>query len=92
MSSPITETCEYCGSPDVMDDAWWCDAPACCSAYDRECEKTHEYEERIPLTRRKADIDLVHTEAFVYGPSALNIEFAASMIASRSDATWRRFL
>lgn len=85
----MTETCVYCESPDVMDDAWWCDAPACWSAYYRECK---EYEERVPLTRRKADIDLVHTEAFVYGPSALNIEFAASMIASRSDATWRRSL
>lgn len=40
---PLSETCVYCGSPDVMDDAWWCEKQACWEAYDREEKNRKDY-------------------------------------------------
>jgi hypothetical protein len=82
MSDPITNTCEYCGSPHVLDDAWWCEAPECWEAYYREeDEQRMQYEHRTPLTLEKAISDLNQTEALVWGPHAINIERLAHQIA-----------
>lgn len=89
MSYPMSETCEYCGSPDVMDDAWWCEAPECWAAYYRECEERAAYEDRVPLTRTKAEADVMRTEAFVWGPSSLKIEHAAHGLAVLAKAPVR---
>jgi hypothetical protein len=86
----MAEMCMYCGSPQVMDDAWWCDRPECWKAYYRECEEVKAYQERTPLTATKARIDLMRTKACVWGPPAMDIELAASMIVSRSVVSWRR--
>jgi hypothetical protein len=29
MSDPLTPACAYCGSPEVIDDAWWCGNVEC---------------------------------------------------------------
>lgn len=79
MSEPFTETCQYCGSPEVLDDAWWCDE--CWDAYYEEYEAIAAYQERTPLTRDKALSDLYHTKASVWGPTSLTIEDAANQIA-----------
>lgn len=86
MSDPMSEACEYCGSSDVMDDAWWCDASECWAAYYRECEDRALYEDRVPLTRLKAEADLMRTEAFVWGPSSRKIEYAAHGLAVLAKA------
>lgn len=70
MSEPFTEICQYCGSSEIMDDAWLCD----------ECEYISAYE-RAPLTSDKALSDLSHTKASVWRPTALTIEDAANQIA-----------
>jgi hypothetical protein len=80
MSEPFTDRCIYCGSSDVLDDAWWCDETECWDAYDKECQELCEYEERTPLTRAKASGDLMHTKASVWGPPMLEIEKAAREI------------
>lgn len=37
MSDPLSDKCAYCGSPAVMDDAWFCSRPGCWAAYEAEC-------------------------------------------------------
>jgi hypothetical protein len=81
MSDPITKTCEYCGSPHVMDDAWWCDSPECWEAYNAEEIKRGEYEDRTPLTVTKAILDMERSKATVWGPPSREIESAADKIA-----------
>lgn len=81
MSEPLSETCAYCGSPDVMDDAWWCEDPACWDAYEREEEDRKAYLARSPLTREWADSDLWATGATIWGPPCRAIELAAEEIA-----------
>jgi hypothetical protein len=81
MSDPITEKCAYCGSPDVIDDAWWCSRHECWNAYYKECERGIEYERRTPLTYGKARNDLGDTKASVWGPPSRVIEDAAEAIA-----------
>jgi hypothetical protein len=88
MSYPMTATCEYCGSPGVMN-AWWCNAPDCWAAYYRECEERAEYEARVSVTRAKAQADLMRTEAFVWGSSFLAIEHAAHSLAVLAKAPVR---
>jgi hypothetical protein len=89
MSEPLSETCFYCGSPDVMDDAWWCEASECWDAYYREEQDRADYEARTPLTRTKADSDLWSTNATVWGPMARTIECAAAGIAKLAKAPVR---
>lgn len=79
MSEPFCPTCEYCGSPEVLDDAWWCGE--CWDEYYDECERCSAYEERTPLTRDKALHDLWSTNAPVWEPPMLKIEHAAHKIA-----------
>lgn len=67
MSDPLSTECAYCGSPDVIDDAWWCQRRECWQAYDDECLEVLAYEDRTPLTRSKARRDVVKTHAFVWG-------------------------
>lgn len=86
MSVPFTETCEYCGSPHVMDDAWWCDSRECWAAYYRECEERAAYKDRVPLTLEKARTDLIRTRASVWGPAFLDIERAAHGLAVLAKA------
>jgi hypothetical protein len=81
MSDPLSDTCRYCGSSHVMDDAWWCEAPACWDAYYAECEYIAAYMKRTPLTGLKAQSDIMMTRASVWGPPAHEIELAASQIA-----------
>jgi hypothetical protein len=89
MSYPMAETCFYCGSPDVMDDAWWCEAPECWDAYYREEQERADYEARTPLTRSKALSDLWSTDATVWGPMARYIELMACQIATLAKAPVR---
>lgn len=89
MSYPMSETCEYCGSPHVMDDAWWCDEPECWAAYYRECEERAAYEDRVPLTHTKAEVDLMRTKASVWGPASLDVEHAAHGLAVLAKAPVR---
>lgn len=89
MSDPITKTCEYCGSPDVMDDAWWCEAPECWDAYYREEKERTDYEDRNPFTRNKAISDMMKTEATVWGPPVRYVELMACEIARLAKAPVR---
>lgn len=86
MSEPFTDKCVYCGSPDVLDDAWWCEKGVCWQLYYADVEKERDYEERTPLTREKAWEDLMNTRAAVWGPSAITIEDAACAIARLAKA------
>lgn len=81
MSEPFTERCIYCGSPDVMDDAWWCWEPACWDAYERDERARRVYNKRTALTRENADSDLWNTCATIWGPAYRQIESAAEEIA-----------
>lgn len=74
MSDPLSEACVYCGSPDVLDDAWWCESYSCWWAYYRECEEATAFETRTPLTHGKAIHDLANTKACVWGTPYLAIE------------------
>lgn len=67
MSDPFTEQCVYCGSPDVMDDAWWCPKRECWAAYEHECAIEMWRETHRPLTSNKARKDLTKTGANVWG-------------------------
>ena len=67
MSEPFTDECVYCGSLEVMDDAWWCWRKACWKAYERECVMEDWRETHRPLTRHKAQVDLSRTGASVWG-------------------------
>jgi len=71
MSDPLSDVCAYCGSPDVLDDAWWCDRLECWDAYKEECREAAEYEARTPLTRLKARGDLM--ELTVEGASVRDL-------------------
>lgn len=81
MSDPLSDVCAYCGSPDVLDDAWWCESQECWQAYEAEERKRSEYELRTPLTVSKAMLDLRLTKAQVWGPISRDIERAAGKIA-----------
>ena len=74
MSEPLSDICVYCGSPDVLDDAWWCDKLLCWLMYRKECEEEAAYERRTPLTYNKAVGDLMATKACVWGPPSLAID------------------
>lgn len=76
MSDPLSDVCIYCGSPDVLDDAWWCDKPLCWLMYEKEQTEAHKYEQRTPLTRMKCYGDLMDTKACVWGTPYLAIEHA----------------
>lgn len=81
MSEPFSDKCAYCGSPDVLDDAWFCERPECWQAYYREDKENFEYQERTPLTRDKALIDLMKTKASVWGPPFIKILDSSLAIA-----------
>lgn len=80
MSDPFSTHCAYCGSPDVLDDAWFCDKPACWDAYDAECREEIAYQDRTPLTRNKATGDLMSTKAAVWGTPVLRMDRAAALL------------
>ena len=86
MSDPITNICVYCGSPDVMDDAWWCSSPACWDNAEEEAKESFYYEARTPLTRIKAISDLGKTQASIWGHDARYIELMAGEIAKLAKA------
>lgn len=46
MSDPLSDHCLYCGSPNVLDDAWFCDR--------RECRAAYEAEEKAEIDRAAA--------------------------------------
>jgi hypothetical protein len=77
MSDPFTELCVYCGSPEVLDDSWFCDDVSCYWAYQRDEQDEAEYEFRTPLTFMKADSDMWITRASVWGTPYLAMERAA---------------
>lgn len=81
MSEPFSERCVYCDSPDVLDDAWFCEMPECWQTYFKECKDIDEYQERTPLTRDKARIDLFDTEAAIWGPASIAITDLSEEIA-----------
>lgn len=81
MSEPFTDKCVYCGSPDVLDDAWWCSRRECWDAHYRDEQAYQEREARTPLTREKADADLWSEDATIWGPASRIIEQAATGIA-----------
>jgi hypothetical protein len=83
----MTETCQYCGSPDVLDDAWWCASQACWEAYGHEEDERFAYESRTPLTHLKARDDLCDTKASVWGPSWIEIRDRSEMIARLANLT-----
>ena len=74
MSEPLSTNCAYCNSPDVLDDAWWCDKPLCWLMYEKEAKEFIELEDRTPLTRMKSQGDLSTTKACVWGTPYLAIE------------------
>ena len=76
MSEPLSDVCAYCGSPDVLDDAWWCDTASCWQAYEKEGKAANAYEARTPLTHEKAYEDLATVKANVWGTPYLEIEHA----------------
>jgi len=41
MSEPLTTDCAYCGSPDVLDDAWFCDKAECWAAYWQDARREY---------------------------------------------------
>lgn len=76
----ITDKCEYCESPEVLDNnAWWCNE--CWDAHYKEFEEISAYEKQTPLTRDKALVDLTHTKASGWGAASRAIEDAATEIA-----------
>jgi len=81
MSYPMTDTCAYCDSPDVMDDAWWCEKSECWEAYDAEEDERMRYEDRTPLTMHKAVLDLSQTGASVWGLPWIAIKNASEGLA-----------
>ncbi len=76
MSDPLSEVCIYCGSPDVLDDAWWCYKPLCGLLAQRDEREEAELEERLPLSRIKCYGDMLDTKACVWGTPYLEIEHA----------------
>src|SRR5208282_3857968 len=76
MSEPLSDTCIYCGSSDVLDDAWWCDKPLCWLMYEKECKEAIAYEKSTLLTRGKAYRDLATTKACVWGTPYMEITHA----------------
>lgn len=76
MSEPLSDFCIYCGSPDVLDDAWYCDKPLCWMSAEKEGKELLAYEARTPLTHEKAHGDLMDTKASVWGTPYLAITHA----------------
>lgn len=66
MSDPLSTECAYCGSPAVLDDAWWCDRLQCWEAYRADIQDYADHEARTPLTRRWAERDLYATHALLW--------------------------
>lgn len=42
MSDPLSDECAYCGSPSVLDEAWFCDRPKCWAAWEAECQAAEQ--------------------------------------------------
>jgi len=82
MADPLADRCAYCGSTAVLDDAWFCDRADCWQAYQRDCREMVAYELRTPLTRMKADGDLMRAQASVWGPPLIEIERAIAGIVA----------
>lgn len=76
MSEPLSDACVYCGSPDVLDDAWWCEKPLCWMLYEKDMKEEAEREDRLALTRTKSYTDMLDTKACVWGTPYLAIEHA----------------
>lgn len=53
MSDPLADKCAYCGSTEVMDDAWFCDKSACWAAYMNEAQDSV----RLDVLSRRNDED-----------------------------------
>jgi hypothetical protein len=83
MSDPLSAVCAYCGSPDVLDDAWFCDTPACWAAYEADCREEIAYQARTPLTHDKARGDLMATKAAVWGIPVIRMDDAAARLHAR---------
>lgn len=76
MSEPYSERCSYCGSPNVLDDAWFCSSRGCFEVYMAEMKAAAEYEGRQALSRNKGQRDLWLTKAMVWGHGVSAIERA----------------
>lgn len=53
MSDPLSDVCDYCGSPDVLDDAWFCGRSACWAAYEADCVPSPNTPSEAPSGRRR---------------------------------------
>lgn len=83
MSDPISTRCAYCGSPNVLDDAWFCGNTTCWAAYETEGREELELEDRTPLTHDKARGDLTATRASVWGTPVIAMNTAAARLVER---------
>lgn len=80
MSDPFCDFCVYCGSPNVLDDAWFCDRHECYVDYQNEEQARFEYEQRTPLTHEWAFTDLSATKASVWGYFVGQIDDSAEVL------------